>query len=319
MAPNLHIPCFRRVLSCQNDDTIVRAFRKLTVEGFTSCPVMDGRRFVGFVDLLDLVKCITNLFWGSTVEEWTDFWSKENDFQKMTIDNTIMRVKLSDSRSTAKCYQDTSLFNAIEMMARRNVHRIAIMNNRVNDELVGILTQSMVLSEVFQRIHMLGDLRYKKVSELTGYWRDVLTVNENSRTMNAFNMMAQHDVTGLAIVDNDGVLSGAISVSDLKGVGTSGEYFSRLFRDVKTFKRLTAEEYPTTAPRAHYSKKPTPKRGLYVTPSNTFEDVIKMMDDGNIHRVFVCDEQSHYQGVPKPIHVITQTNVLYIIMKHYTY
>lgn len=260
MAPNLHIPCFRRVLTCQNDDTVVRVFRKLSIEGFTSCPVMDGRKFVGFVDLLDLVKCITNLFWGSTVEEWTDFWSKETSFQQKTVQD-MLSSKMLDSRYNAKVYQETSLFNAVETMARRNIHRVAIMNNRVSDQLVGILTQSMVLSELFQRIHLLGDLRYKKVSELTDYWQNVLSVNENSRTINAFNLMAAHDVTGLAVVDNEGVLSGAISVSDLKGVGTNGEFFARLFRDIKTFKRLAQEEYPSAAPRAHYSRKPVPRRG----------------------------------------------------------
>lgn len=318
MSPNLHIPCFRRVMTCQDDDTVCRVFRKISVEGFSSCPVMDGRSFVGFIDLLDLVKCITNMFWGSTVEEWTDFWSKENEFQQKTI-SSVIASKVMDTRYCAKVYQDSSLFNTIEIMARRNVHRVAIMNNRIKDDLVGILTQSMVLSELYQRIHLLGDLRHKKVSELTGYWRDAITINENARTINAFNMMAQNDITGLAVVDDDGVLTGNISVSDLKGIGTSGEFFARLFRDVKTFKRLTGEEYPTTAPRAHYANKPVPKRGLYVTPSQTFEDVIRMMDDGNIHRVFVCDEKSHYEGIPKPMHVITQTNVLYTIMKYYTY
>jgi CBS domain-containing protein len=279
---------------------------------------MDGRNFIGFLDLLDLVKAITNLFWGSTVEEWTDFWTKETDFQRQRISD-VMVNKTNDLRSCAKVYQDSSLFQTIEIMARRNVHRVAIMDDRKNNQLVGILTQSMVLSELYQRIHLLGALRHKKVSELTSYWRDVITINESARAMNAFNVMASNDIGGLAVVDDAGVLQGAISISDLKAVGTSGEFFSRLFRDIKTFKRLCNEEYPTTAPRAHYSKKPVPRKALYVTPSQTFEDVIKMMDDGNIHRVFVCDEKSHLDGVPKPLHVITQTNILYIILRHYTY
>ena len=49
-------------------------------------------------------------------------------------------------------------------------------------------------------------------------------------------MMIEKNVSGLAVVDDSGQLTTNISVTDLRGIGTNGERFSRLFRPIKQYK-----------------------------------------------------------------------------------
>lgn len=65
---------------------------------------------------------------------------------------------------------------------------------------------------------------------------------------------------------------------------------------------------------AHWSQKLLPRGALYVTPNQTFRDVLNLLNDGNLHRVFVCSTASEDRGLPVPIAVITQTDVIRTVM-----
>lgn len=68
----------------------------------------------------------------------------------------------------------------------------------------------------------------------------------------------------------------------------------------------------------------TPHKPICVTKTDTLERVIRLMDDGNIHRVFVCEEKSENLGGSMvtgkqakclvPSHVITQRDVMRFIL-----
>jgi len=325
MSPDKHIPCYGKVLSVDIDDTVPRVMRRLSSEGFSSAPVLEGGTFVGFVDMLDLTKFVTNMFFGTTSALWVDFWEKESKFQVATVGDVMenrraVRVRAKRRPLTPEpVFKDNSLMHALEIMVKSEVHRLAILDDRWNRKLVGIFTQSMLISEITQRLYMLGELRYKVVDTMTGFFRDAKSISIDAKAINAFNVMSQEDITGLAVVDNEGTLVDALSVSDLKCVGVNGENFSWLFKTVKEFKQFSREAIPLAAPRSHYSKKPVPRTALFVSEKNTFEDVIRKMDDGNIHRVFVCSQVSINRGQPEPLHVITQTDVFKHIFNHYTW
>jgi len=315
MHPEDHIPCFRKILSCQEQDSVPHVFRRLSDEGFTSCPVLRGDKFVGFVSLLDLVKFTCNMFWGCSKEDWVDFWSKEARFKSARITD-VMEHKLDRLRD--QIFEDNSTFHALEVMVRSGAHRIPVFDDRLSNNLVGIFTQSMLISEVNQRAHQLGELKDKKVKNFTGIYSDVVTIKSSKTVINAFNMMVNQDITGVAVVNNEGLLVDSISIKDLRGVGASGELFSRLFDTVAVYKDKIRRDYPIAAPRSHYSTKHVPFSPIFVTPEQTFLDVLRLMDDGNIHRVYVCSEGSVMRGKPRPIHVITQTDMLEAVLNQYT-
>jgi hypothetical protein len=66
--------------------------------------------------------------------------------------------------------------------------------------------------------------------------------------------------------------------------------------------------------KAHCRKKfssQTPPKPIFVTQADSLRTVIKRMEDGNIHRVFVCELKD---GKPIPTHCISQRDVLRFLL-----
>jgi CBS domain-containing protein len=214
-------------------------------------------------------------------------------------------------------YSNYTSFHALELLVRGKNHRLAVLDptREFNKRITGIITESMLISWIRQNKASLGPLNDWPVSEMmtkSGEGKEPCkTINENEKAINAFNIMADEKVTGLAVVDDDGILVTVISITDLRAVGESGEFFSRLFRPIKKFKEMAREEFPRLAPKTHFSRKLVPRRGLFVTPNQKFEDVLTAMNDGNIHRVFVCDNPN----TPRPLGVITQHDILKLVLE----
>lgn len=300
------------VLVVHRNETLPRVFRKLAVEGFLSAPVVEGTRYVGYIDMMDLVKKTTDLFFGESVEAWVQFWEKEERFQETTIDDVMKTPNTFDRDPNPPICSDFSTFSALEMIVRGNYHRLAVTKPN-SSRLECILTESMLISWIRQHKSLLGNLRGRSVGDLTSDLKTpVFTIHETKRAINAFNKMALENVSGVAVVDDNEELVNTISIRDLRAVGTSGEFFHRLFRPIKEFKKLGREEHSKLAPRTHYSSKLVPRRALYVTMDQTFEDVLDKMYDGNIHRVWVCESASR----PKPQFVFSQVDVLRAVMHH---
>ncbi len=315
--PSLHMPCLRTVLTCQQTENLKSVFRRLSTEGVLSCPVLDGTSFKGFVTLFDIVNFITSMYWGATGEEWSTFFANSTEFNDATIAD-VMETPLWRGRQTVDpLYTFNSTFHALEKLAITGGHR-AVVIDRSTHRVVNIMTQSMLISEIKQRLHLLPTLlRNMRVSAMTEYFTFLRTCLETDTAMNAFIQMRDANVSGLAIVDADGVLTGSISVRDLRGIGVDGPFFSRLFRSVKDFKTVVVREYPALGPRAHYYLGKTPLAARCVHDDMTFEDVINKMSDGCIHRVFVCSAESIRNGRPMATNILTQTNVLKQVLKYY--
>lgn len=320
------------VMTVQRDETLPRVFRKLATEGFLSAPVLDGREYVGFIDMLDLVKFTTNLFRSisdtpvghstpsaddADTEAWISFWDKEDTFETATVADVMRVPSTGKERDPSPPVQrDFTTFYVLEAMARKGLHRVAIVDPETK-RVEGIITQSMLISWIRQNMDKLGELRSRKVEDVFEQWehRNIIAVPQSMKTIDAFDQMVAKNVGGLAVVDEDGVITGAISLRDLRGIGISAEQFSRLFLTVQNFKKAARTEFPLLAPATHFSKKMVPGRSLYVSPDDTFADVIQLMFDGNIHRVFVCSRQSIEAKAPKPTHVISQKDVLKVVLQ----
>jgi len=309
------------VMCVQRDETLKSVFHKLAVEGFTGAPVVDGTEnaYVGFISILDLVKFTYNLFWGDKVEEWINFWEKEQKFSNALVSDVMVKPDEFMRDPFPPIYRDFSCFHALETMAKTGLHRVCVLD-KTTKRITGIYTQSMVISEFRQYKDLMGDsLRKLQVKEfINEIGTPVITIKETDKAITAFNVMHERGISGLAVVNENGVLTNSITAKDLRGVGTSGERFFRLFKTVSEYKHLALEEFPKLAPSTHFNPKSVPTTGLYVKPTDTLDRVVEIMEDGNIHRVFVCSEESVAKDAPIPTHVIAQRDVLLVVLKKMT-
>jgi len=145
------------------------------------------------------------------------------------------------------------------------------------------------------------------------WYRTILSCNDTDVTIHAFNKMIDHNVTGLAVVNTEGSLVGSLSIRDLRGIGLNADKFYRLYLSVKDFKEVVMKEFPQLNP---VTKEPMPSSALYVVPTDTLETVIKKMNDGNIHRLFVVSAASVKSGSPRPVSILSQRDVmLYVLLR----
>jgi len=122
-------------------------------------------------------------------------------------------------------------------------------------------------------------------------------ISEDAIAIDAFKMMMDKDVSGLAVVDAEGKLTGNISMNDLKAVNTDGRMFWRLYQTVKNFLlKIRKENNEKDGERPH--------RMVVVKERETIEAVIRKLADNKVHRIYIVDERH------KPIGVISLKDVL---------
>merc|ERR1719272_2318461 len=132
-----------------------------------------------------------------------------------------------------------TVFQAIEHMARTDLKQIALLDDYTKRHVTGIVTQSMIIELLKKHQQVLGDFANITVGEMinTGHISPVKTISQDIIAINAFTKMRNLDTNCLAVVDTDGMLQDNISVRDIRGIGTRGGQFSRLFVPIKDFKR----------------------------------------------------------------------------------
>jgi len=313
------------VVVVRRNETLDRVFKKLTTENFLAAPVVDdtiSSQYCGVIDLLDLVVYTTEvLFSGETSPAWIDFWQRSNKFKETQVHEVMKHVRARGGAAAAAgsgsgggaidiyhaLGDGYSLLHAFETLARTGCHRVPVVNNL--NRIVGIYTESMAVSDIRQSLHHFGALGELKVKDMVQ--SDCLfTIKESDRAIDAFRKMSELGVSGLPIVDADGILTGSISIRDLRGCGTSGEHFSRLFWTVADYKAESRRTYTQQAPPTHWTTQSLPRNARYVTPNDTFNDVVRAFNDGNLHRVFVVSQASADKGAPVPISVISQRDLI---------
>jgi CBS-domain-containing membrane protein len=233
---------------------------------------------------------------------WNDFFELDG-FKAATVNHLLTSAAASWEGPRVICqpsYFGCSSLGVLEQMARLGTHRVPVLSDA--GKVLGLVTQSMFISLFSQQMPRLGRLKDLRVSELV----DTLVpsvphvVKEDSLTINALKLMAKHNIAGLGVIDSEGYLVGTITVKDLNGIGCKAEYFERLWYPVSLFLQRT--QWTT----------PQPLRTVNIM--DTLQTVIQKMDDGHFHLVFVVSQGS--ESKQRPLHVITQRDVLKVICIH---
>jgi len=162
----------------------------------------------------------------------------------------------------------------------------------------------MIVSLLSQAMPTLSPVKDTHIAKMhDSLSKDVFAIREDAKAIDGFKLMVAKHVRGIGIVDESGLLVDTLSVRDLRGIGTNAAKFRRLFDTAKLFKERVRSDFPQQTPAAP----------LVVSEEDTLETVIRLMDDGNIHRVFEVESSGGKPG--KPVHVISQVDVIRFALK----
>lgn len=186
-----------------------------------------------------------------------------------------------------------SLLFAFHLLSNPGVRRLAMVNPA--GQICGWYALSMAVSDIRQFGHLLRDFMSRPVSQYMT--KKVISLSIEEPAYKAFQLMLEHDITGIALVDTDNKLTGTISMRDLRGCGKSLEHLDRLWLPLREFKALTRSAFPQLAPPTHWSEQVTPQGARFIElEQGTLKDVLLGCNDGNIYRLWVLDNRGELRG-----------------------
>ncbi len=112
--------------------------------------------------------------------------------------------------------EDTSMIKAIHIMKERRFRRIPVVTN---GKLVGMVTDrdlkeaspsKATTLDVHELYYLLAELQVKEIMS-----RNPISVGERDTVEHAAQVMLEHTISGLPVVDQDGKVAGIITQSDV--------------------------------------------------------------------------------------------------------
>lgn len=201
-----------------------------------------------------------------------------------------------------------SLLFAMQLLLHPGVKRLISVDS--NQTCTGYYSASMALSDIRQSAHLLRPFTQIPVSRIIGCEgrMDDLTCCPPSAVaalpitataFEAFEMMLQRNITGIALLDGAGKLTGTLSIRDLRGCGKRFENLSRLALSIKDFKSITLKEFPMITVASHWSHSSQVPHGCrYIDlEQGKMSDCILALNDGNLARVFILDRNGNLRGI----------------------
>ncbi|KAL6045534.1 hypothetical protein QOT17_007624 [Balamuthia mandrillaris] len=290
------------IFSVNTTTPIPEAFKLLIKHKILSAPVYDiaAKKYIGWLDILDLVTHTINVLDESELmggELPLDVESSER-FSKQTCGSI---VGISRRNPYYPVEKRAPLLKAIEAMVKYRLHRLPIIDEE--GDLETVVSQSHIAQLLHQHMNVMGDLATATVAELSLGLRQVITVTERNKAIEAFKLIHERNVSAIAVVSSGeegaeqpaGSLIGNLSASDLKAVSYNAHMISNLFVSVKEF----------------LGKLNTTKAPISVTVNHNFQEVVAKIVESRIHRVYVVDSEN------KPIGVISLLEVLSAIVERF--
>jgi CBS domain-containing protein len=273
------------IFVCYRTDKLVDVWKGLLKHNFLSCPVVlkEESKYFGFVDMVDIVKYLIAHFGPSNIlGKEKDFWDlveEEKTFATKTV-NDVMTYPLSTRNPFHPVREGYSALAVVEALAKEeSLHRVPVVDN--NRQMFNLVTQSQVIDFLHKNITRLGDKAFMPVGEIKGVLKPVISVKEESLAIDAFNLMVEKNISGIAVVDENGALKGNLSLRDIKLISYDARLFWRLQQSVKNFIAKLRTEWQ--------SKHGRPRKLKKVKATATLQEVIKTLAENKIHRVYIWD------------------------------
>ncbi|KAF9301534.1 cell separation during budding [Mortierella antarctica] len=255
----------------------------LLSNGISAAPIFDEAKnsFIGMFDYGDLMTYILILL------------KKMDPPQDQTLEMRDLIQKANNSQSTR--------LGAVVNDFGTGIHRVAVMDGY---QLKGMLTQSLTLDFIMRHLGEFPKLQAVMQTTLHACGLDhsnVLSVNGNAPVLDALVKMSSNSVSSLAVLDDQGILLGNISMTDIqhvmKHLKSSWLWIScfqfiskiRLSRGVETGE----DQYPV----------------LDVTAGSTFGYTLLKLQATKVHRLWVVQDNGSVAGV------VSLTDVFRVLSK----
>lgn len=275
----------REIVSAKGSATVAEALELLTKHNVLSMPVWDStkQQYGGMVDMEDIVSLFL-----STLNSESSPQVAEWKFAHVPIGSVI---NFSHSDVFLPMEGETSIWHLIEQFTR-GIHRIAVLDQ--HGKVVNIVSQSSVVKFLNKHMDKLGAAGLKTLRQINVIEGPLATISKDTKALAALSSLHKEGrvADALALVDGEGKFCGALSDSDLRGLGY--EMFARLQLPVSEFVAMQSQRLPL----AKYC----------CSDDTTLAAAIKRMAKHGLHRLWIVDESQ------KPLGVVTLLDIMKALM-----
>lgn len=277
----------RPLVSLNYEESIDSALKKLDAANVFGALVHSGPVVVGIVDMKDIVKSLIK-FTRIGMKEFNNESAKNLADEAKMFTQQVVGAILSTDTHLVRVTQSAPVCEAVAKMVNDNTRRLVVV-----DELgktVNVITQYDVVKYLYENMNQFGDFCNRTVGDLSLGTSPVICAALGECAASVFNVLVTKNVRSVGIVNNttdDNDLVANLSLSDLRGLNEQN--FNNLSKSVYEFLLLTHE---------------SPKPVISCTADSTFEEVLSLMVENKIHRVYVVD------NLQQPTSVISLVDIL---------
>jgi len=232
-------------------DTVQTVLKKFALHHISSAPVFDGVKFVGFVDLVDILTFVLAVMskppgtQDISIQKLADHFDYLEHYSSFDALLNAASSASAGSASTAEASTDSNTskqlsvqrINEIVDLSHRNpflatmleqplqevilafakgMQRLAVCN--AHDEITSIVTQSSIARWFAADPNRLGEVGNRTLEELGFAYNEVVMVDVSTKSLLAFQKLHQSRMNSIAVVNNldEAKIIGNLSASDLK-------------------------------------------------------------------------------------------------------
>jgi len=303
------------IIVCSTQDKIMDVLRRMIEHNVIAVPVTipdaavplnhHQHHWHGFIDMWDIARYVVQHFskekLGETERSFWEFINEELVFHDKTV-HDLMQHPIRAVNVFHPITAGHSAFSVCEIMAQEKIGRFPIVRSHHDRHVIRFITQKQVARWLDSNLHLIGSKRSKPLNNCAGLFQTVICVKYEDIAMEAFEIMVENNISGVAVVNDTGQLVNHISIGDLKLIGTDASMFWRLQQTVLHFTRQLAVEYSRKHQRARHV--------VYSTTSATIEDVSHCLVTYGYHRLYVVDNHIDL----KPVGVCSLSDLIHQIV-----
>jgi len=270
---------------------LARVYKKLIKHHILSMPVYERtksgkKRYIGFIDVVDVLHHALSVLSDVEMKEGFSTFSVKQSFAEKTAREVS---NLSKRSPYLPLSAESTLPDVIGHFVRNKIHSIPLQS--VDGNLIGIVTQSHLIRTLASVVHSFP-FGNKTVGDLSLGFREVYTIGLEAQFGDAFKLMKDKGVSGIAVVNKNGDFVNDISVADLKLVGHNAEVFHKLLHPIQ----LVLEKLG-----------PSGTRPTVINPRTSITEVLNKFLFSKIHRIYIVD-----YGTKKLKGVLTRSDIIHL-------
>jgi len=288
--PLLDVVRDHELIALKDSDTIKDALAILSKYRILAAPTLDSQgRAKKSLDMLDLMFFATTKFKTSKNLQET----KVDEFLSKEITNL---PDTSNRNAWHALNQRKSLRRSITMLSQPHVHRVWVEDN--DGKVIGVISQSKALEILLDHKDAFPELMKSSIQTLFPEARQVVHVFYKDSLLSAFQRIRDTKVSCLAVVDENFVLKGNISASDLKfgEWNDPAAFLNDLQNPIEDF--LNNKQSKIFAKGQHQFKP------VVARPDEALQNVMQKARENKVHRVYVVDDQF------KPLYALSLSDLI---------